>query len=119
MALLAVHVPEHGGEIAILEGGHAALHQALGDAVAMLAHLDHTGQVALDVRQEHRHAHIGEALSQDLQGHCLARAGRAGDQAVTVRHLRQQADGRFPGADPDFVFIQHMDCLLIIRLERN
>ena len=50
----------------------------------------HAGQVALDVAQENGHAHIGERFGHDLHRHGLARAGRTGDNAVAVRHLRQE-----------------------------
>ena len=48
------------------------------------------GEVALDVGHEDRHAGERQALGHRLQGHRLAGAGGAGDQAVAVGHLRQQ-----------------------------
>jgi hypothetical protein len=48
------------------------------------------GEVALDVGHEDRHAALAERLRHRLQGHGLAGAGRAGDQAVPVRHRRQE-----------------------------
>ena len=54
------------------------------------AGLGDAGQVALDVGHEDRHAAPAEGLGEGLQGHGLAGAGGAGDQAVPVRHLRQQ-----------------------------
>ena len=50
----------------------------------------HTGQVALDIGQEHGNTHLGEGLGHDLHGDGLAGAGRAGDQAVAVGHPGQQ-----------------------------
>ena len=63
----------------------ARLH--LGVAAAFFRY---TGQVALDVGQEHRHPDTAERFRQRLQGDRLAGAGRAGDEAVAVGHLRQQ-----------------------------
>ncbi len=50
------------------------------------------GEVALDVGEEHRHADGGELLGQALQGHGLAGAGGAGDQAVAIGQRGQQAE---------------------------
>ena len=52
------------------------------------------GQVALDVGGEHRDALRGELLGEPLQGARLARAGRAGDEAVAVHHAERDADLR-------------------------
>src|SRR5690606_31785672 len=48
----------------------------------------HTGQIALDIGGEYRHAGSGKALGQYLQGDCLAGAGGPGDQTVTVAHAQ-------------------------------
>ena len=107
MPLLAIHVPEHRGEVLIPEAGHAAAAQPLGQRIAVLAGHGHASQVTLHIAEEHRHAHGREALGQHLQGHRLARARRTGDQAVAVGHLRQQAHGRRARANPDFSIVQH------------
>jgi hypothetical protein len=54
------------------------------------ARLGDAGQVALDVGHEHRNALAAEVLGERLQGHRLAGAGGAGDEAVPVRHARQE-----------------------------
>jgi hypothetical protein len=56
----------------------------------ILAGLAGAGQVALDVGHEHRHADAREILGQGLQGHGLAGAGGAGDEAVAVGQAWQQ-----------------------------
>jgi hypothetical protein len=48
-------------------------------------------QVALDVRHEDGNADPGEPLGHHLQRDGLAGAGRAGDEAVTIRERREQA----------------------------
>ena len=107
MPLLAVYIPEHCGIRLIAEAGHTAHGQALSQGIAMLAGPHQAAQVALYIRQKHRHAHIRKALSQHLEGHRLARARRTGDQSVAVGHLRQQAGRLFACANPDFSIIQH------------
>jgi hypothetical protein len=47
-------------------------------------------EVALGIGEEYRHADIRELLGDPLQGHRLAGAGGAGDQAMAVGELRQQ-----------------------------
>jgi hypothetical protein len=92
VALLAEHVPEHHrvgtrGVVVDADCGQA-LHQLVGpDARGADA-----GEVALDVGDEHRHADMGEGFGELLQGHRLAGAGGAGDEAVAVGQARQQAD---------------------------
>ena len=55
------------------------------------AGLADAGQVALDVGHEDRHADFREVFGQGLQGHGLAGAGGAGDQAVAVGQRRAAA----------------------------
>ena len=52
------------------------------------------GDVALDVGDEHGHAGGGELLGHELEGLRLARAGRAGDEAVAVERGERDAHGR-------------------------
>ena len=113
MPLFAEYVPEHGRERAVLERRHAALRQAIGDIVAVCAGLHHPGEVALDVREEHGHAHVRESLRQHLEGDGFARAGRPSDETMAVCHLRQQADGVFTRSKPDFAFVEHVCCVLL------
>ena len=116
MPLLTIHIPEHRGIRLIAEAGHTAHGQTLGQRVAVLAGAHHAAQVALHIRQEHRHAHIRKALGQHLEGHRLARTRRTGDQSVAVGHLRQQAGWLFARAYPDFPIIQHCISSLAIHL---
>jgi hypothetical protein len=47
-------------------------------------------QVSFDVSHEDRHADCAEVFRDDLQGHGLPGSGRAGDQPVSIDHLRQK-----------------------------
>ena len=89
-AVFTEYIPEAGGVGSVFkpvdtEAGNAALH-----VLAVLPFAAHAGQVALDVGHEHGYAHVGEGLGEHLHRYRLAGAGRAGDQAVAVCHLRQQ-----------------------------
>ena len=103
MTLLAKDIPEASrigriGEVFNTEGGDARAH-----TVAVRAGAAHAAQIALDVAEEHRHAHGGKGLGQHLHGDGFACARRAGDQTVAVGHLRQEVDilvGRL--SQPDF-----------------
>ena len=113
MPLFAEHVPEHGRERAVLERRHAALRQAIGDIVAVCAGLHHPGEIALDIREEHGHAHVRKSLCQHLEGDGFARTGRPSNETMAVCHLRQQADGVFTCSKPDFAFAEHVCCVLL------
>jgi len=52
------------------------------------------GEVALDVREEHRDTGGGELLRHHVQGHGFAGAGRPGHQPVPVHHGQRQPDRR-------------------------
>ena len=87
-APLAVDVKILGGEPLV---GKAVFGQ--GEALCAVLHvgavlpgLGHAGKVALDVRQEHRHAHGRKALGQNLQRDRFAGACRAADKPVPVGH---------------------------------
>ena len=108
MSLFTVHIPEHGGIRRVVERGERAGGNARGERIAVLAGADHAAQVALDIRQKHGHAHVGKALGKHLEAHRLAGAGRAGDQAVAVGHVRQQEGRLRVRAHPDLVFVQHI-----------
>ncbi len=68
------------------------------DPAVRPAGLRDAGQVALDVREEHRHALRGELLGDQLEGLRLARAGRARDQSVPVEHGQRDAHRRVRAA---------------------
>ena len=60
--------------------------------VGRVARRGEPGQVALDVRHEDRDAGLRELAGQELEGLGLARARRAGDQAVAVEHRQRDLD---------------------------
>jgi hypothetical protein len=66
------------------------LSYAIGNLGVFLARLADAREIAFDVGGENRHADAAEAFGHDLQCDRFARAGGAGNQAVTVGHLRQQ-----------------------------
>ena len=66
-----------------------------------LARLGDAGEVALDVRHEHRHADAREALRELLQRHGLAGAGRAGDAAVAIGERGKQREIGVAGLGDD------------------
>ena len=90
MAAYAEDIPERHGAAAEGETVELQLLDAFIDFRVKPARLAEAGQIALHVGHEHRHAHRAELLGQHLQRHGLARAGRAGDEAVAVGHLREQ-----------------------------
>ena len=90
MALLAEQVPVDRREGAALVAVDLELLGALDGAGIVAARLADARQVALHVGHEDRHAIGGEALGERLQGHRLAGAGRARDQAMAVAVLQQE-----------------------------
>ncbi|CAH2396121.1 hypothetical protein MES4922_160038 [Mesorhizobium ventifaucium] len=93
MALLAEKIPEDDRKFLEIIGIELDLLGALDQKILCRAHHGDTGQIALNVGAEDRHAGIGETFRQNLQAHGLAGAGRAGDQAVTIAILKQQIFG--------------------------
>ena len=63
-----------------------------GDLLAGLARHAHAREVALDVGGEDGDAVGAELFGHQLEGLGLARAGRAGDQAVPVEHAERDPD---------------------------
>ena len=102
MALLAEDIPEHRRELIGLEF-QAHLGGALEDEVLGLADFGNAGQVALDIRREHRNAGAGKALRHHLQRHGLAGAGRAGDEAMPIGERQRQPRRLFALADKDLL----------------
>ena len=90
MAELAVDVPEHHrvGFVAVVRVAHQR--EALLDLLVHGACGGQSGHVALHVGHEHRHADPRKTFRQCHQGHGLAGAGGARDQAMAVAELRQQ-----------------------------
>jgi len=83
VSLLAEQVPEDRGRAL---GNDLQTHLGGSGLQLLIGGADHgdPGQVALHVCGEDRHAGVRQALSQDLQGDRLARAGGAGHQAMAV-----------------------------------
>ena len=121
-ALAAEHVPEAARAALVGEALEAKLLDALLHVLGVLAGRAHAGDVALDVGHEDGDARLGEALGHDLERHGLARAGRAGDEAVAVGLVEQQADGLARGlgahTHPDGVVLEHESPLLAMTTER-
>ena len=68
---------------------------ALGQAGRWCAGDGEAAQVALDIHEQGRHSGFGELLRDHLQRLGFSRAGRAGDQAVTIHRAQRQPDRRF------------------------
>ena len=90
MALFAEDIPERDGTGGRFEIFEAELPDALPNFRRVAARLADAAQVALHVREKHRHTSAAEALGEKLEGDGLARAGRARDEAVAIGHLRQE-----------------------------
>lgn len=90
MAFLAEDIPQHHRIALRMPVGDADFRQPLLQLFAGLASHRHAGQIAFNVSHKDRHAAGGERFSQFLQRNGFTGAGRAGDQAVAVGHLRQQ-----------------------------
>ena len=90
MSLLAEHIPENdragfAGEIVDLK-----LLCPLDDFRIVCARLAQAGEIAFDVGHEHSHTTGTEIFGERLQGHCFPCARGAGNQAMPVRHFKQQ-----------------------------
>ena len=103
MAYMAKSDTAHGkfaGELEALD--------ALAHVLAVRAGGADTGNVALYIAQENRHARVGEGFRQHLHRDGFAGAGRTGDQAVPVAHREGKLHPFLPGkAKIDFTVIVH------------
>lgn len=106
VALLAEHVPEHGGELVRLVF-QAEFLGAVDEGRLGIAWRDDAGEIALDVGREDRDAVAGEAFSHDLQRHGLAGAGRAGHQPMAIGELEQEVFRLAALADQNRAVIRH------------
>ena len=104
-----VDVPEHGGVAAVGKfAGELEALDALAHVLAVRAGGADTGNVALYIAQENRHARVGEGFRQHLHRDGFAGAGRTGDQAVPVAHGEGKLHPFLPGkAKIDFTVIVH------------
>jgi hypothetical protein len=91
---LAEEVPERDGEGAVGIVTEPDRRGAFGEGAVQLEVFTPAGRearkVALHVRQDDRHAGHRKAFGQDLQGHGLAGAGGARDQAVAVGVFQEE-----------------------------
>ena len=101
MALFAEQIPEHAAELVGLISDADFLRPRDKRLGAVAGHGD-PGQVALDVGGEDAGSGDAETFGELLQGHGLARSGRAGDQPVAVAVAQQQIDVILGLADEDF-----------------
>ena len=89
--LLAEHIPQGAGQPRKLRRRQVVLRNALAELRGHLPRLRDPGEIALHIGHEHRHTDAAKAFREHLQSHGLAGAGGPGDQAMTVRQRRQQA----------------------------
>src|SRR5262249_46474139 len=82
VTLLAKDVPEDYGAGAELKVLESQLLHALNDGRLVAPGLADASQVALDVSHEYGHSKAAEPLRKRLEGHGLASAGGAGNEAV-------------------------------------
>jgi hypothetical protein len=90
MSLLAEHIPEHDRAGLSSEIVDLKLLRTLDDFRVVCPSLAQAGEIAFDVGHENRHATRTEIFRQGLQRHRFARTRGASDQAVAIRHFRQQ-----------------------------
>jgi hypothetical protein len=89
MPLLAVQIPKDrriGGKVKFLQ---AKFIESLANFRILLTGPGHSGQIALYVCHEYRHADSAKIFGDDPECYGLSRAGGAGDQTVAISHLRQ------------------------------
>ena len=67
----------------------------------------HAGQIALGICQKDGYAHIGKRFRHHLHGDGFTGTGSTGDQAMAVRHLRQQEKGLLSACHENFLIFQH------------
>ena len=120
MTQLAVHIkkPHRIGAVSEIPQPHVV--DGAADVLGLHTGTAHTGQVALDIGQKHRHAHVAEAFGKHLEGHRFTGTGGTGDQAVAVGHGRFQINGAFAGGEPDLMLfgqIHKKASLLINSIE--
>ncbi len=99
MSLLAEDIPESYRAAGKGEVGQFELFHPIGDLGVLDPRLADPGKIALDVGGEDRDADAAEGLGHHLQRDRLARAGRSGNQTVTIRHGRQQVERIFALSD--------------------
>ena len=88
MPLFAKNIPKRRRKS--LKGGRDAEQLVAGvDLPISAAGLGNARQIAFNISHKTRHTALAEALGELLQGHGFPGTRRAGNDAVTIRHLRQ------------------------------
>src|SRR5436309_13083871 len=90
MTLFAEYVPENNRRRFAFEVVDLKLLRALENLRIISTGLAQPREIALHVCHEHRHATRAEIFSECLECHRFSCSGSTSDQAVTIRHLRQQ-----------------------------
>ena len=104
MPVLAEHIPENDRAGFAFEIGRSRAPSPRSTTFGLFPPgLAHPGQIAFHVGHENRNAARAEIFRERLQRHGFARAGRAGDEAVAVRHFRQEINWFLALRDKDWV----------------
>jgi len=88
--LFAENVPEHNRIALVGEPLEFQIPHAVSDPGVVAPRLGQPREIPLHIGHENRHSQVAELLCQHSQGNRFPGAGGAGDQAVTVGHLRVQ-----------------------------
>src|SRR6516165_8442664 len=106
MTLLAKQVPEYDWKFVWLVVEPHTF-GARDESILGLAWSGYSGQIALDVGGEYRHALARKLFGQNLQCNGLAGAGRASDQAMAVRQSERQVLRRSAFTQENFAILFH------------
>ena len=90
MALFAVQIPKDRWIRSEVKFFHAEFVESLADFWILLTGPGDSRQIAFHVGHEYRHADAAKTFGNDSECYGLSRAGRTGNQAVAIGHLRQQ-----------------------------
>src|SRR5882762_3058836 len=92
MTFFPEYVPENDGTGFAFEVVDLQLLRALKNLRIISARLTQPREIAFYVRHEYRHATRAKVFSERLERDRFSGASGPGDQAVAIRHLRQQVD---------------------------
>ena len=92
MPLLTEYIPKHHRVRFAFEIVDLQFLRALEDLRIISAGLTQASEIALDVGHENRNATRTEILRECLERNSFSGPGGASDQAVAVRHFREQKD---------------------------
>ena len=111
MTRFAEDVPERDGISGERVVRDAKRLETLGDFRCGATCLGDAAQVALDIGEKYRYAERAETFREGLQRDSLARAGRAGNEAVPIAHLGREE--KFGGAFGEEERFRHEGSLAI------